>query len=84
MYGCDLSHYQLQKYLRFLVARGFLELDKPDKPRKIYKPTAEGDQLLTHIDRLRELLELRDRDAAPSSDFEPVSPDKRRSPALTA
>ncbi len=63
MYGCDLSYNQLQKYLHFLVARGFLEVDERDALRRTYKPTAAGEQLLSYIDKIRALLELRDRDA---------------------
>ena len=63
LYSCDLSYYQLQKYLSFLMARGFLEMDGHAGSRKSYKPTANGAQLLSHIDRLRVILGLPDRDA---------------------
>ncbi len=63
LYGCDLSYYQLQKYLGFLVARGFLEVDGHNNTRKRYKPTTRGEQLLSHIDQVRVILGLPDRDA---------------------
>ncbi len=62
MYGCDLSYYQLQRYLHFLLGRGLLEMDDADNPRKAYRPTALGEQLLVQIDRLRTLMGLHDRD----------------------
>ena len=64
LYSCDLSYHQLQKYLDFLIAHGFLELDGHNNPRKHYKPTADGKQLLSHIDEVRLLLGLRDHDEA--------------------
>ncbi len=63
MYGCDLSYHQLQRYLRFLLARGLMELHSGDEMRKTYKPTAEGEQLLGIIDSVRALLGLEDHDA---------------------
>ena len=63
LYSCDLSYYQLQKYLSFLMAHGFLELYERDNPRKRYRPTHSGEQLLNHIDTVRALLGLRDHDA---------------------
>ncbi len=63
MYGCDLSYHQLQRYLRFLLARGLMELHSGNEMRKTYKPTAEGEQLLATIDSVRALLGLEDHDA---------------------
>lgn len=69
MYGCDLSYYQLQKYLHFLTERGFLELDIRGN-RKRYRPTVTGEQLLDHIDKVRMLMGFVERDAAPDTDDE--------------
>ena len=67
-YSCDLSYYQSQKYLRFLVTRGFLEMDRGGNSRKRYKPTTNGEQLLSYIDDVRELMRLPDRDADMTED----------------
>ena len=60
LYGCDISYKQLQKYLHFLIARGFLELDENEDAKKRYRTTDSGNQLLGFIDRVRILMELPD------------------------
>jgi len=60
LYGCDLSYTQLQKYLRFLVARGLLELGEDDSGGRHYNSTVLGNELLGRIDWVRELMGLSD------------------------
>ena len=69
MYGCDLCFSQAQRYIPFLLERGLLEEYEVVKGRKTYRPTHEGEQLLTHIERVRELMDLPDRDAYTGGDF---------------
>jgi predicted transcriptional regulator len=63
MYGCDLCFSQAQRYLPFLLERGLLEEDERINGRRTYRPTDEGKLLLAHIERVRELMDLPDRDA---------------------
>ncbi len=74
--GCDLNYYQLQRYLKYLTAEGFLELDNPSGPRLQYRPTTKGQELLNHIEKVRTILDIPDRDEAP-----PVMTLKRKIPA---
>ena len=53
----------LQKYLQFLVGRGFLEMNGQDNGRKHYSPTENGEDLLNHIEKVKALLGLMDHDA---------------------
>ena len=69
MYGCDLCFSQAQRYLPFLLERGLLEEYEVVKGRRTYRPTPEGEQLLLHIERVRELMELPDRDAYMGGDI---------------
>lgn len=75
MYGCDLSYYQLQKYLRFLLEHGFIEMDGKSA-RRSYRPTSNGEQLLNHIEEVRFLLGLSDRDADIGLDQESIGAEK--------
>ncbi len=61
--ACDLNYYQLQRYLAFLTAQGLLEPGKAGD-RLEYCPTPKGRELLGHIERVRDLLCLPDRDEA--------------------
>ncbi len=82
MYGCDLSYYQLRKYLQFLLERGFLKPGESGNSRKSYGPTPQGEQLLAHIDRVREILQLRDRDADTREEVVPRSLHRETGPLL--
>ncbi len=68
MYGCDLCFSQAQRYLPFLLEKGLLKEDARVKGRRTYQPTAEGKRLLVHIERVRELMNLPDRDAYAGDD----------------
>ena len=64
MYSANMSYFQLQKYLKFL-----LELDLIDKvtvgnPMVTYRVTKKGLRLLRNIDSILEVLELREEDGA--------------------
>ena len=73
LYGCDLSYHQLIKYLHFLIERGFLKPEESGNSRRSYIPTTQGGQLLVHIDRVREIMQLPDRDADPREQVRPVN-----------
>lgn len=68
MYGCDLCFSQAQRYLPFLLDKGLLKEDAHIKGRRTYQPTIEGKKLLVHIERVRELMNLPDRDAYAGDD----------------
>ncbi|MCD6452900.1 MAG: hypothetical protein J7K77_01210 [Dehalococcoidales bacterium] len=70
MYSCDLSYYQLQKYLRFLVEGSFLKMDSGGNGRKFYQPTVAGERLLRYINKVRVLLGLADRDADTTAEID--------------
>ena len=62
MYSVNMSHYQLGRYLDFLIERGFLKgpRKKPGVSNSnsggTYRVTVSGRKLLKQIDRLAELL----------------------------
>lgn len=60
MYSANLSHSQLNKYLRFLQDRGFLERRNGSGGRGLFRPTPRGQALLKSIEEVRELLEFKD------------------------
>lgn len=57
MYSSNMSHSQLERYLGFLVERGFLRRDVKPNPGVTYHVTDKGRYLLRSIDSVRELLE---------------------------
>ncbi len=64
MYRVNMSHTQLQAYLKFLTGKGLLELRKNGKGRPVYAPTSEGLGLLQHIDQIQRVVGD-DEDTAP-------------------
>ena len=50
LYGANLSHRQLEKYLSFLLNEGFLEKVAALTPGMKYRTTSRGTQLLENID----------------------------------
>ena len=56
MYSANMSYSQIQKYLPFLVSRGFITKVKIGNPMVTYQVTAMGAKLLNSIDSVTELL----------------------------
>lgn len=62
MYSVNMSYFQLQKYLSFLLERGFVDKVKVGNPSVTYRVTDKGLKLLRGIDNILETLELKDTD----------------------
>ncbi len=56
MYRVSMSYAQLQKYLEYLLGRGFLSWDPHEYRGGIYRITHEGESLLQSIEKIEELL----------------------------
>lgn len=62
MYSANMSYFQLQKYLNFLLERGFIDKVKLGNPSVTYRVTKKGLRILRSIDAILETLELREPD----------------------
>jgi len=62
MYSANMSYFQLQKYLNFLLERGLIDKVKLGNPSVTYRVTKKGLRILRSIDALLETLELREPD----------------------
>jgi predicted transcriptional regulator len=62
MYSANMSYFQLQKYLSFLLDRGFIDRVKLGNPSVTYLVTKKGFEVLRSIDSLLEILDLREND----------------------
>lgn len=60
MYSANMSYSQLQKYLGFLVNHHFIDRVEVGNPSVTYQVTLKGLSLLTSIDTVLEVLELKD------------------------
>jgi len=58
MYSANMSYYQLQKYLRFLLDRGFIDRLVAENSHFNYRLTEKGTKLLKSIDNVLEVLEF--------------------------
>ncbi len=56
MYGANMSYHQIQKYLGFLVASGFIDKMKMGNPSVTYQITDSGLRLLQLINTIKEML----------------------------
>ncbi len=56
MYSANMSYYQIQKYLRYLVSQGFIDEVKLGNLGIAYQVTESGLKLLRTIDGLIEML----------------------------
>lgn len=56
MYNSNMSYSQTQRYLSFLLNRGFIHSTNPSKPKVTYRVTAAGLRLLRSIDNVTEML----------------------------
>ena len=59
MYSVNMSYFQLQKYLDFMLGRGLIDKVKLGNPSVTYRVTAKGLRVLRSIDAVLECLELR-------------------------
>jgi predicted transcriptional regulator len=62
MYSANMSFFQLQKYLNFLLGLRLIDKVTLGNPTVTYRVTRKGLRLLKSIDAVLELLELREGD----------------------
>ena len=56
MYSANMSYYQIQKYLGFMMSHGFISKVKVGNPSVTYKVNDSGLKLLNSIDSVTEML----------------------------
>ena len=59
MYSANMSYFQLQKYLNFLLQQCLIDKVTVGNPVVTYRVTEKGLKLLRNIDSILEVLELR-------------------------
>ncbi len=64
MYSVNMSYFQLQKYLSFLLERGLIDKVALGNPSVTYRVTQKGLSLLRSIDGILETLELKEAEDA--------------------
>ena len=62
MYSVNMSYFQLQKYLNFLLDKNLIDKVKLGNPSVTYRVTRKGMRLLRGIDAILGTLELRGTD----------------------
>ncbi len=62
MYSANMSYSQIQKYLGYLMAQGFIDRMQMGNPSVTYQVTDSGLKLLQLISSLKEMLGLDDND----------------------
>ena len=62
MYSANMSYFQLQKYLNFLLQLGLITKVTLGNPSVTYRVTEKGLRLLRNIDSILEVLELKEED----------------------
>jgi len=60
MYSANMSYFQLQKYLRFLLDLKLIDKVTVGNPMVTYRVTKKGLRLLRSIDSILEILESRE------------------------
>ena len=60
MYSANMSYFQLQKYLNFMLGLGLINKVTVGNPVVTYRVTKKGLKLLKNIDYILEVLELRE------------------------
>ena len=73
MYSVNMSYFQLQRYLSFLMGRGLIDKIKLGNPSVTYRVTKKGLKVLRAIDDLLDTLDLRENDNA-ELEKEPLCP----------
>jgi predicted transcriptional regulator len=58
MYGVNMSYSQIQKYLGFLTAQGFIDQLQLGNPSVTYQVSESGTKLLNLIESIKEMLGL--------------------------
>ena len=66
MYSANMSYFQLQKYLSFLLQLKLIDKVMVGNPIVTYRITKKGLRLLRNIDNILEMLELSEGDWAPN------------------
>ncbi len=64
MYSVNMSYFQLQKYLSFLIERELIDRVALGNPSVTYRVTQKGLSLLRSIDGILETLELKEAEDA--------------------
>jgi predicted transcriptional regulator len=67
MYSVNMSYFQLEKYLSFLIDRGLIDKVKLGNPSVTYRVTRKGLGVLKSIDGLLDTLDLRSDEIAEQS-----------------
>jgi predicted transcriptional regulator len=62
MYSANMSYFQLQKYLKFLLELKLIDRVTVGNPVVTYRVTRKGLKLLGHIDDILEILEFKEKD----------------------
>ena len=62
MYSANMSYFQLQKYLKFLLDLKLIDKVTVGNPMVTYRVTKKGIRLLRSIDSILEILESREED----------------------
>ena len=62
MYSANMSYFQLQKYLKFLLELKLIDRVTIGNPVVTYRVTRKGLKLLSHIDDILEILEFKEKD----------------------
>ena len=60
MYSVNMSYFQLQKYLNFMIERELVDKVKLGNPSVTYRVTQKGLNLLRHIDEILDTLDLKE------------------------
>ncbi|AKG53061.1 hypothetical protein DGWBC_0375 [Dehalogenimonas sp. WBC-2] len=60
MYSVNMSYFQLQKYLNFMIERELVDKVKLGNPSVTYRVTKKGLTLLRHIDEILDTLNLKE------------------------
>jgi predicted transcriptional regulator len=60
MYSVNMSYFQLQKYLNFMIERELVDKVRLGNPSVTYRVTKKGLTLLRHIDDILDTLNLKD------------------------
>ena len=62
MYSANMSYFQLQKYLKFLLELKLIDRVTVGNPVVTYRVTRKGLKLLRNIDGILEILEFKEKD----------------------